>query len=78
MSIIRLSKPSRRGRYLLIRKRDYSHTDVYSPTRGFLCRLLSMPEGFQVTAASNACKDMEGSCHQTTVVFERAYLRAAA
>lgn len=75
MAIIQLNIPSSTGRYLRIKKRTYSHWDVFHPLRGFLCRLLSMPKGFLVSNASDSCKDMEGTHHQTAAQFERAYLR---
>jgi hypothetical protein len=76
MAVINLSAPSRTGRYLWIKKRNYSHWDVFHPLFGFLCKLLSMPKGLQVSNASSECSRLEGSYHQTPSAFERAYLRA--
>jgi hypothetical protein len=76
-NIIHVRRPVNTGRYLNIRKRGYSHTDIYHPVRGFLARLVSRPEGFQVTSPSNSCHHMVGTFHQTPSSFERKYLRGA-
>ena len=74
MNIITLKRPESTGRYLNIKRRNYSHTDVFHPTKGFLCRLLSMPKGFQVTQPTSGCSELEGRHFNTPEKFEREYL----
>jgi len=75
MNIITLKRPDFTGRYLRTQKRNYAIRDVFHPKKGFLCRLLSMPQGFCVTQASGSCKHLLGTHHQTPESFEREYLR---
>jgi hypothetical protein len=77
MNIIALKRPESTGQYLNIKRRNYGYQDVFHPIYGFLCRLISMPQGFCVSNASTPCRKLAGTFHQTPVAFERAYLRGA-
>ena len=75
MNIITLKRPDSTGRYLTLRKRNYSRTDVSHPMYGFLCQLVSYPKGFRVSNSSTRCRNLEGTFHQTPAQFERSYLQ---
>ena len=75
MNIIALKGPESTGRYLNIKRRNYAFQDVFHPSRGYLCRLISKPKGYCVCNASTSCRNLEGTFHQTPTQFERMYLR---